>query len=100
MVPFFSLVMAIIASLGDVTSGWLLPALFVLKLSSSLEGDEASTRAEDSPVPGRGGGGGWVPLPRWQKAVCYMLVPLGTVLSVAGLTSSIAALVARLRGQD
>ena len=87
VLPFFSLIMAIIAALGDVTSGWLLPALFVLKLSTS------------------GGGGGNQDsrvgaLPRWQAMICYVLVPLAAVLSVAGLASSVAALVSKLLGHS
>ena len=82
MVPYFSLIMAIIAALGDVTSGWLLPALFVLKLS-----------------PPSGGGGAGA-LPRSMAVMCYVLVPLAAVLSALGLTSSVAALVSKLMGRS
>lgn len=90
MVPYFSLIVAIIAALGDVTSGWLFPALFVLKISHRSADDSDPTV----------GGGRVKPLPKWQAVLCYLVVPLAAILSVAGLTSSIATLVSTLMGRS
>ena len=73
VVPYFSLVMAIIAAVGDLTAAYALPALFCLKLS-----------------------GPRLPLPAWQRGLCWALIPVAVALSVLGLGSSLMDLYQKL----
>ena len=65
--PFFSIVMALIASIGDLAAAYALPAMFNLKLF----GDR---------------------MPLWEKLVCYVITPVSLVLSGLGVYSSLASL--------
>lgn len=60
--PYFNLVIAFAAAVGDVASGYLLPAMLALKL---------------------------LKLNRIEKTVCRLLVPLSVVLSGAGIFSAL-----------
>lgn len=64
--PFFSIVMAIIAALGDVMSMFGLPCLFSIKL---------------------------LRLPAWEKSLCWGLLVLSSVLSAVGVFSSVQQLI-------
>lgn len=66
--PFFSIVMALIASIGDLAAAYALPAMFNLKLL----GDR---------------------MPSWEKLVCYIIIPVSLVLSGLGVYSSLASLI-------
>ena len=66
--PFFSIVMALIASIGDLAAAYALPAMFNLKLL----GDR---------------------MPSWEKLVCYIIIPVSFVLSGLGVYSSLASLI-------
>ena len=66
--PYFSIVMALIASIGDLASAYALPAMFNLKLL----GDR---------------------MPRWERLVCYNIIPISLVLSALGVYSSLASLI-------
>ena len=65
--PFFSIVMALIASIGDLAAAYALPAMFNLKLL----GDR---------------------MPSWEKCVCYIIISVSLVLSCLGVYSSLASL--------
>eukprot|EP00884_Botryococcus_braunii_P015159 jgi/Botrbrau1/23644/Bobra.55_2s0030.1 len=66
--PFFSTVMAIIASLGDLAGAYTLPAIFVLVLAGPR-------------------------LSRAERFLCYVIVPVTLALSAWGVVSSIMQLV-------
>lgn len=66
--PFFSTVMAIIASLGDLASAYTLPALFVLVLAGSQ-------------------------LSRAERGLCYVIIPVSFALSAWGVVSSVIQLI-------
>eukprot|EP00878_Enallax_costatus_P016196 GHUV01016987.1.p1 GENE.GHUV01016987.1~~GHUV01016987.1.p1 ORF type:complete len:388 (+),score=87.51 GHUV01016987.1:448-1611(+) len=70
--PFFSIVMAVIASLGDVLSMFGLPCLFAIYL---------------------------LPLRTWESGLCKLLVMLATVLSGAGMYASLQQLVEAYHGK-
>jgi vesicular inhibitory amino acid transporter len=69
--PYFSVVMAIIASLGDLMSMFGLPCLFSLKL---------------------------LKLGRTERCLCWLLVALSVGLSAAGVLSSFAELAQAFMG--
>lgn len=69
--PFFSIVMAIIASLGDFASMVGLPGLFCVKL---------------------------LKLPAWEVALCWSMLVLSVGLSGVGIYSSVQQLVAAMAG--
>ncbi len=69
--PYFSVVMAIIASLGDLMSMFGLPCLFSLKL---------------------------LKLGRAERGLCWVLVVLSVALSAAGVVSSFAELAQAFMG--
>jgi solute carrier family 32 (vesicular inhibitory amino acid transporter) len=66
--PFFSTVMAIIASLGDLAGAYTLPAIFVLAILGSR-------------------------LSRAERCLCYIIVPVTLALSVWGVVSSVMQLI-------
>jgi hypothetical protein len=66
--PFFSTVMAIIASLGDLAGAYTLPAIFVLVLAGPR-------------------------LSQAERFLCYVIVPVTLALSAWGVVSSIMQLV-------
>ena len=66
--PYFSIVMALIASTGDLASADALPAMLNLKLL----GDRMS---------------------KWAKLLCYNIIPVSLVLSALGVYSSLASLI-------
>lgn len=66
--PYFSSVMALIAAIGDLAAAYALPALFSLKLLGHR-------------------------MPTWEKALCYVLVPVSMLLSGLGVYSSLASLI-------
>lgn len=65
-VPFFSLVIALVAAVGDVSAGYLIPALLALRL---------------------------LPLGRGERWLCRALVPLAVALSGAGIFSAVREIV-------
>ncbi|CAK0786030.1 hypothetical protein CVIRNUC_009243 [Coccomyxa viridis] len=71
-VPFFDIIVAAIGALGDLAAAYALPALFVLVLMGSQ-------------------------LPRWERMLCYVVIPVTLLLSVVGVGSSVAALVRQVR---
>ncbi|KAL3133625.1 hypothetical protein ABBQ32_008143 [Trebouxia sp. C0010 RCD-2024] len=66
--PFFSIVMALIASIGDLAAAYALPAMFNLKLLGHQ-------------------------MPSWEKLVCYIIIPVSLVLSGLGVYCSLASLI-------
>ncbi len=66
--PYFSIVMALIASIGDLAAAYALPAMFSLRLL----GDR---------------------MPTWEKLLCYIIIPVSLVLSGMGVYSSLASLI-------
>lgn len=66
LLPYFSIVMAVIAALGDIMSMFGLPCLFAIKL---------------------------LRLPRWEKGLCWVLLVLAVCLSAVGVLSSIQQLI-------
>ena len=38
-------------------------------------------------------------LPRWERILCYVLIPLTLLLSVVGIGSSVASLVGKVKQQ-
>ena len=38
-------------------------------------------------------------LPRWERILCYVLIPLTLLLSVVGIGSSVASLVSKVKQQ-
>ncbi|CAL5228546.1 g11700 [Coccomyxa viridis] len=71
-VPFFDVIVAAIGALGDLAAAYALPALFVLVLMGSH-------------------------LPRWERILCSVLIPLTLLLSVVGIGSSVASLVSKVK---
>lgn len=69
--PFFSIVMAVIAALGDIMSMFGLPCLFSIKL---------------------------LKLSGWEKGLCWVLLMLSVVLSGVGVFSSVQQLVEAYAG--
>lgn len=69
--PFFSIVMAVIAALGDIMSMFGLPCLFSIQL---------------------------LRLPRWEKGLCWALLGLSVVLSAVGVFSSVQQLIEAYAG--
>ena len=69
--PFFSIVMAVIAALGDVMSMFGLPCLFSIKL---------------------------LRLKAWEKGVCWVLLVLSVALSSVGVFSSMQQLIEAYAG--
>lgn len=69
--PFFSIVMAIIAALGDIMSMFGLPCLFSIKL---------------------------LRLPSWEKWLCWVLLVLSVLLSAVGVFSSVQQLIEAYAG--
>ena len=67
LLPFFSSLMAVIASLGDLAGAYALPALFVLVLAA------------------RSGS----PLGRTESLLCRVLIPFSLLLSAAGMVLSV-----------
>lgn len=65
-IPFFSLVIALVAAVGDVAAGYLIPALLALRL---------------------------LPLGRAERWLCRALVPLSVALSAAGIFSAVREIV-------
>ncbi|KAK9902167.1 hypothetical protein WJX75_006684 [Coccomyxa subellipsoidea] len=73
--PYFSTVMAIIAALGDLAGAYALPALFVLYLMAHR-------------------------LPRWERVILYIIIPVSLALSAVGIISSIKELISQYRGSS
>lgn len=69
--PFFSIVMAVIAALGDIMSMFGLPCLFSIKL---------------------------LRLSRWEKGLCWVLLVLSVMLSAVGVFSSVQQLIEAYAG--
>jgi hypothetical protein len=69
--PFFSIVMAVIAALGDIMSMTGLPCLFSIKL---------------------------LRLPSWEKGLCWVLLVLSVLLSAVGVFSSVQQLIEAYMG--
>ena len=72
LLPYFSTVMGLVAAIGDVSAAYLLPSLFCLKL-----------------LPER--------LSPLQRGLCWVLVPVSVLLSVAGTWASGSELLAQIR---
>ena len=70
--PFFSIVMALIASIGDLAAAYALPAMFNLKLLRDR-------------------------MPAWERGLCYVIIPVSLVLSGLGVYSSVASLIHEFR---
>ena len=70
--PYFSIVMALIASIGDLAAAYALPAMFSLKLLGDT-------------------------MPSWEKLMCYVIIPVSLVLSGLGVYSSLASLLLEFR---
>ncbi|CAL8466173.1 g5709 [Coccomyxa elongata] len=71
--PYFSTVMAIIAALGDLAGAYALPALFVLYLMRHR-------------------------LPKWERVLCYFVIPISLALSAVGIISSVRELISEYQG--
>ncbi|GAB4818791.1 hypothetical protein N2152v2_005837 [Parachlorella kessleri] len=71
--PYFTIVVALISSVGDLAAAYALPALFSLKL---------------------------LKLPAWERCLCWALVPLAFGLSGVGMYSSLHELIAKMLGWD
>ena len=74
VLPFFSTIMGLIAAIGDLSAAYALPALFCLCLM----------RRE---------------MPRWEQALCYLLVPLSVLLSAFGIYASVYQLILQAAGR-
>ncbi|KAL3140245.1 hypothetical protein ABBQ38_004517 [Trebouxia sp. C0009 RCD-2024] len=74
VLPFFSTIMGLIAAIGDLSAAYALPALFCLCLM----------RHE---------------MPRWEQALCYLLVPLSVLLSALGIYASVYQLILQAAGR-
>lgn len=74
LLPFFSTIMGLIAAIGDLSAAYALPALFCLCLM----------RKE---------------MPKWEQALCYLLVPLSVVLSAFGVYASVVQLIREAGGK-
>lgn len=71
LLPFFSSLMAVVASLGDLAGAYALPALFALVLAAKSGN----------------------PLGRAESLLCRLLIPLSLLLSAAGMVLSVKNLV-------
>lgn len=88
LLPYFSSLMAVIASLGDLAGAYALPALFALLLASKKE-EEGRRRG------GIAGGGGAPPplIGATEALLCRtLLIPGSLLLSAVGMVLSVRAL--------
>ena len=100
LLPFFSSLMAVIASLGDLAGAYALPALFALVLIEQQRKKRGGRGGEQEAASAAGGGSSPPPfMGKTEALLCKtVLIPGSLALSAVGMVLSVRALLDDMEG--